>query len=663
LNNIHKIFFIILLIFWISPIDALAAGFVHAQGQDIVDGEGTVVLKRGMGLGGWLVPEGYMLQFPGYGSPTAIRNKILDVAGVEATARFYQAYEANYVNREDILMLGEWGFDHIRLPFHYNQFSPSPGVWNEKGFAIVDSMINWCREANMLLVLDMHCAPGAQNHGEISDSDGTARLWLETSHQIHAIAIWKEIAMRYADEEQIAGYDLLNEPVLPYGVTAGDFRNLYIRIVNAIRDVDTNHLVFIEGNWYATDFNGLTPPFDSNMSYNFHKYWSVNDQGSIHSYVKMRSDHNVPLWMSESGENSNTWFYNATRLLENNNIGWCWWTHKKFNTITSPLSATMPEVMEVVMDHWRDPVNNLKPSQVYAENALMMMAEALKTENCIPRPGVIPALFDDDYGFFSNPVKQNILPGELWAADYDIGTQGIAYFDNAYETVHWDDYTAWNNGYQYRNDGVDLQYLGNSKIPNIGWIEDDEWLKYTVTFAHDGVFDISLEVSGGANPGEVEVELDGMKIGIISTPSASSSGDWKNGTLRGETILAGTHVVKLKIDKGGFNLRKIIVTTDEVMTSHQFPARFNLGQNYPNPFNYGTSIPVDINRSDGLQLTIFDQLGREIRDFDLSGRLKGLAEISWNGIDSHGNRVPSGVYFYRVHAGDHSQVGKMLCLN
>ena len=107
----------------------------------------------------------------------------------------------------------------------------------------------------------------------------------------------------------IGGYDLINEPVLPGGVGLEEFRQLYIDITDAIREVDNNHIVYIEGNWYGTDFSGLTPPWDDNMSYSFHKYWGETSIGTIQSYISMSNQYDIPLWMGESGENSNHWYY------------------------------------------------------------------------------------------------------------------------------------------------------------------------------------------------------------------------------------------------------------------------------------------------------------------------------------------------------------------
>ena len=224
-----------------------ASGFLKVLGQRIIDENNQNVLLKGYGLGGWLVPEGYMLHFPGTGSPTSIRQQIVSVIGENGADEFFELYRKNYVTEEDIALIASWGFNSIRLPFHYEFFSPvdSPGVFIQTGFQFVDSVLTWCQRHNLYLILDMHCAPGGQNADNISDSDGTARLWTESANQDRTVAIWRYIAERYADEEGIIGYDLLNEPVMPSGYSNTDLRSLYIRIRDAIREVYTNHILFL----------------------------------------------------------------------------------------------------------------------------------------------------------------------------------------------------------------------------------------------------------------------------------------------------------------------------------------------------------------------------------------------------------------------------------
>ena len=322
---------------------SFSQGFLHTAGKEIVEGNGEPILLRGFGLGGWLVPEGYMLinraWIEGFESPTQIENHVVDLIGEEKSNEFWDEYRKNFVSRADIDQIAEWGFNHIRLPFHYKQFHTEDGS-TPIGYEIVDTLLSWCEPYNMYVILDMHCAPGAQNGGPISDSDGIARLWLEEDKKELTVQIWREIADYYSDNTLIGGYDLINEPVLPGGVSLTEFKQLYIDITQAIREVDQNHIVFVEGNWYGTDFSGLTPPWDNNMSYSFHKYWGETDISTIQSYLSMRNTYNVPLWMGESGENSNSWYYETLiKLLEENNIGWNFWCHKKADKITSPYSA------------------------------------------------------------------------------------------------------------------------------------------------------------------------------------------------------------------------------------------------------------------------------------------------------------------------------------
>ena len=250
----------------------------------------------------------------------------------------------------------------------------------------------------------------------------------------------------------------------------------------------------------------------------------------------------------------------------------------------------------------------------------------------------------------------------MWAADYDLGAQGVAYFDNDYENNHWDAYTPWNRGYQYRNDGVDLQYLDNSSIPNVGWIEDGEWLIYTTTFAHDGIFDVGFEVSSTNTDGELEYYLDGISMGSVLIPKTASSASWQDVFIDKQLIYAGEHRIKIKFIRGGFNLRRINIQVDEGRTEEMFPVRFELSQNYPNPFNRGTSIPIQINRSDNLRLDIIDVKGRVIRTYDLSDKLKGPVDLYWDGYNSNGQPVPAGVYFCRLLTGSQAKTVKMVFL-
>ena len=93
------------------------------------------------------------------------------------------------------------------------------------------------------------------------------------------------------------------------------------------------------------------------------------------------------------------------------------------------------------------------------------------------------------------------------------------------------------------------------------------------------------------------------------------------------------------------------------------PEQFQLFQNRPNPFNSATTIPYELpSRSQGT-LVICDILGRQIRTWDLSDHAPGPHAVHWDGRDSAGNRLPSGIYFCRLRInGRFSQTRKLVLL-
>ena len=641
-----------------------AQGFLHNMDGEVVDGNGEPILLRGFGLGGWLVPEGYMLHnqawIEGFESPTDIENHVIDLIGQDEANDFWELYRANYVAQADIDKIAEWGFNHIRVPFHYKQFYDSTGTETPIGYAIVDELITWCQPHNIYIILDMHCAPGAQNGGPISDSDGIARLWLEDSYKELTIQIWKEIATHYADHTLIAGYDLINEPVLPSGVSLEEFKQLYVDITEAIREVDNNHLIWIEGNWYGTDFAGLTPPWDDNMGYSFHKYWGQTDISTIQSYISLRNTYDVPLWMGESGENSNHWYYEVFKLLEENNIGWNFWTHKKVDKITSPYSALVTPQYQVIIDYLRGVAGQPDPN--IAGMGLTSFANSLKIENCITRPGVIASLTDPEYGEISKPYTTHSIPGTIPAAYYDIGARGLSYSDSDY----WNDGDGgYNDGWVFRNDGVDVE--GSDDDPNIpytvGWTEAGEWLGYTIEDVLPGTYDVSFSISAPNAGGIFYAQLSGQNLGVIDVPSTGGWYNWEDIPSQRIEISEGEKFLKIQIVQAGFNIQS--VTFDQVLSidyQNLNPDNFVLGKPYPNPFNPSVEMNLLVDNSGTYQINIHNIKGELINNWDVNFTQKGNHIIQWNAMNYSGSLVPSGVFFISVTNQNKSKQRKVLLL-
>ena len=639
-------------------------GFLHNVDGEIVEGNGEPILLRGFGLGGWLVPEGYMLHnqawISGFESPTDIENHVTDLIGAEAAEDFWELYRANYVAQADIDQIAEWGFNHLRVPFHYKQFYDSTGSETPIGYAIVDELISWCEPYNMYIILDMHCAPGGQNGGPISDSDGTARLWLEESNKELTIQIWKEIATYYADHTLIGGYDLINEPVLPSGVTLEEFKQLYIDITEAIREVDNNHLLWIEGNWYGTDFAGLTPPWDDNMGYSFHKYWGATSLSTIQSYINMRNNYGVPLWMGESGENSNHWYYEVFKLLEENNIGWNFWTHKKVDKITSPYSAYVSPQYQIVIDYLLG--NASQPTSDIASMGLTSFANSLKIENCLMRRGVVAALTDPDYGETTKPYVPHSIPGTIPAAYYDIGARGLSYSDSDY----WNDGDGgYNDGWVFRNDGVDVEGSDDDiNIPyTVGWTEAGEWLGYTIQNVTPGTYDVSFSIAAPSSGGIFYAQLEGQNLGVIDVPATGGWYNWDDIPAQTVTLSEGDKFLKIQIVQAGFNIQSItfdlVLSTDEKNLN---PQGFTLGKPYPNPFNPNVNLQLNMIEKKELLGYIYGIKGNLVRKLDYGELGVGTHELEWNGLNDRGHSVESGVYLFKIQADGLSQTRKMIFL-
>ncbi|PAM92020.1 glycosyl hydrolase family 5 [Flavobacterium sp. IR1] len=557
-------------------ITTFGQGFLHRDGQNIVDGNGKNVLLRGLGVGGWMVQEGYMLQAQSFASPQyKIRQKIKELVGEEATKEFYAAYKANGITKRDVDSLAAWGFNSIRLPMHYNLYTPpieeekdGSITWIDEGFVMTDNLLKWCAENKMYLILDLHAAPGGQgNDAAISDYDTTKpSLWESEANQKKMIALWKKLASRYRDEKWIGAYDIINEPNWNFTGTNkngcdensnGPLRDLMVRVTKAIREVDTNHLIFIEGNCWGNNYNGIFPLWDENMALSFHKYWNYNTTASIQKMLDYRKEYNVPIWLGESGENSNVWFKDALSLVEKNNIGWAFWPMKKIENIAGVTSVTKTEDYDVLLKYWKD--GGQKPTAAFAKNALMKMADNYKMENLTVKPDVIDAMFRQVQTDDTKPYKKHKVETKIFATHYDLGTNGKAYSDKDFVNyrVETGNFDEWNKGNTMRNDGVDILPCKDAESNGyqVSFIEDGEWLQYTIEVLKEGKYNVALRYASENQEGKFHLEMDnGKKSTITSLPVTGGNEKWTTIVLPEIALNKGPNKIKLVFDKGGFNL-------------------------------------------------------------------------------------------------------------
>ncbi|WP_022826070.1 RICIN domain-containing protein [Hymenobacter norwichensis] len=366
---------------------AAAQSFLRADGGRIVNASNQEVILNGMNLGGWAVQEGYIVKpgWPGLdGKATqgSVKKTLYNFGMSDAAVEtFYQNYRNNFIQKPDLDYIASKGFNCVRLPLHYDLFlTPAQRAvrnsvlrgtvsydsyvssltnWynsnqlfndaaNMEAWRMIDNTLAWAAANQMYVVLDLHAAPGSQGtDANIADALTRLDLWNKPVYQNITDRLWATIAQRYRNDARIAMYDLINEPNnVPSNQQIHD---VFQRLINTVRAQGDNHLLMIEGNGWGNDYNYMekrTFTNNANLVYNSHRYSGTgylldnnvnsvdsgnpNNLRTIGNLTRFRTDNNVPIWVGETGENTDTWMRDAARSLNSVGIGWCHWTYKRF---------------------------------------------------------------------------------------------------------------------------------------------------------------------------------------------------------------------------------------------------------------------------------------------------------------------------------------------
>ncbi|MCC8173623.1 MAG: glycoside hydrolase family 5 protein [Odoribacter sp.] len=381
--------------------------FITIQGPDLKTPDGEKFLIQGINLGNWLNPEGYMFFFGNASSYRLINQAFCEMIGEEFTKWFWNEFKENYVTYEDIKYIRQTGMNSVRVPFHYKLFTNEDYMGlNDKseGFRQLDKVVEWCRKEGLYVILDMHDAPGGHTGDNIDDSYGYLWLMVNETEKEKFCNIWKEIARHYANDTIILGYDLMNEPIAHHFMKNDAHLNdslepLYKRCTEAIRTVDKNHIILLGGAQWNGNFNVFNDwKFDDKIMYTCHRYWCDTLQANIQDFVDFRDKVNLPMYMGETGENSNEWIGGFTRLMERNNIGWHYWPYKKIVPRSCMATIPRPENWNVIVEYTKkdrssfEKIRNERPDQSMVKQAMGELLENMKFENCVINKGYIKAM-------------------------------------------------------------------------------------------------------------------------------------------------------------------------------------------------------------------------------------------------------------------------------
>jgi endoglucanase len=377
------------------------AQYAHTSGEQIVDAQGHEIHLRGINLGNWMVPEGYMWQFSGHvQSAREIEGFVTELIGPERARVFWRTWRDTYITRDDIHLIHQAGFNSIRVPIHYKFFASD----DAEGFQLLDRLVQWSKAENLYLVLDMHAAPGGQTGTNIDDSNGYPWLFNDVGAQQQFLDTWQRIARHYRNEPTILGYDLLNEPIPNYPKLMPLnplLEPLYKRVSAVIRKEDSHHILILGGAQWDTNFDIFAPPFDSNVIYEWHKYWvPASDQTVAHPYIDFRQKYHVPVWMGESGENTDEWISGFRAVLEKSDIGWAFWPYKKMGSTSAIETVAPPQEWSSIVEYSKLPDGAgltqqrllQRPEQALIDRAFAGLLQNIQLSHCTTNMGYVHAL-------------------------------------------------------------------------------------------------------------------------------------------------------------------------------------------------------------------------------------------------------------------------------
>jgi hypothetical protein len=244
-----------------------------------------------------------------------------------------------------------------------------------------------------------------------------------------------------------------------------------------------------------------------------------------------------------------------------------------------------------------------------------------------------------------------MIPGYIFAADYDMGKDGFAYGDNDYQNTSGSSNGAWNSGGQYRNDGVDIEKCNDSATNgyDVGWIDNGEFLTFTINVAETATYDVSVRFAANAGGGMIRLQMDGTFISdSLTLPSTGGWQTWSSMNTGQYSLTAGTHLFGIYFLDAGFNLNYINFAKSANVNGHsQVISDYQLQQNYPNPFNSKTIIRYQLPSVCKVTLRVYDMIGREVMQLVNEQQEGNYYQIP---LDGHG--LASGPYMYRLSAID-----------
>ncbi|KAL7270856.1 hypothetical protein RUND412_006424 [Rhizina undulata] len=278
-----------------------AAEILKVSGIKIVDKDGMELFLRGTSVGLWMNMENFITRYPS--REFQIRATLAEVLGEDKFKFFFSEFLEYCFTESDAKYYKSLGLNCIRVPFNYRHFEDdmNPRFFKLDGFKWLDRIANFCAAQGIYTILDMHTTPGGRNDDWHAD----------VTHRVAEFWTYKDFQDR--------SYNPLNEPCDP---THKRLQAWYQRVYEAIRNIDPNHILFLDGNIFTSNFSHFdvetTCKKWENTVYSVHDYSNDGFPASPEAYqstpeqkarirrryerkVEWMKENNLPIWNGEWG--------------------------------------------------------------------------------------------------------------------------------------------------------------------------------------------------------------------------------------------------------------------------------------------------------------------------------------------------------------------------
>lgn len=361
--------------------------WLRSEGTKIIDEQGNPVLLRGVNLGGWLVEETWMMpfetvppsgsRFPKITDHVKLWNVIEMRFGHAKAQTIRSALRNSWLDEDDLGRIRRAGLNVVRVPFLYDLLD------EPDGFSWLDRVIDWAGRKGIYVILDLHGAPGRQSDADHTGETGVNQLFKDIDMVRRTEKVWTDVARRYKERPEVAGYDLLNEPM-----GARDSASLYKtlnRLYRAIRAVDRRHLIFIEDGYKGV--RHMPPPSLKgwhNVVFSPHSYCFKARSASgqlvcrkrfVDEILIKQKQARVPFYIGEFSVEPHgrpATFVRLTGIFERHGWSWSFWTYK----------VVMKEGADSLWGWYRNPDPVKEPLDPYRDTAddLLRKFRQLRTD-------------------------------------------------------------------------------------------------------------------------------------------------------------------------------------------------------------------------------------------------------------------------------------------